>query len=87
MKFICEVPESNVDEILPYNDLVNHIEKDNADIENDTEQLYKYRRISEHQGPLLTSEKDYEGSTYNVLVERLGSQLINHSILLHVMTP
>jgi 3-methyladenine DNA glycosylase Tag len=54
MKFICEVTESDVDEILTYNDIVNHIEKDNAAIENDTEQLYKFHRISAHQGPLCT---------------------------------
>jgi hypothetical protein len=69
MKFICEVPESNVDEMLPYNDIVNHIEKDNADIENYIEQLYKFRRISAHQGPIRTLDKDYKGSTYNVLVD------------------
>jgi hypothetical protein len=69
MKFICEVPESNVDEILTSNDIVNHIEKDKADIENDTEQFYKFRRISPHQGPLRTSDTDCKGSTYNVLVE------------------
>jgi Reverse transcriptase (RNA-dependent DNA polymerase) len=69
MKFICEVPNSTVDEILTYNDILDHIEKDNNDIDNDTEQLYKFRRITAHQGPLRTSDKDYKGSTYNVLVE------------------
>jgi Reverse transcriptase (RNA-dependent DNA polymerase) len=69
MKFICEVPNSTVDEIFTYNEILDRIEKDNADIENDTEQLYKFRRIAAHQGPLRTSDKDYKGSTYNVLVE------------------
>jgi hypothetical protein len=68
MKFICEVPESNFYEILSYDDIVNHIEKDNADIKNDTVQLYKFRRISAHQGPLRTLDKDYKGSTYNMLI-------------------
>jgi hypothetical protein len=69
MKFICEVPNSNVDEILTYNEILDHIEKDNNEIENDTEQLYKFRCITAHQGPLRSSDKDYKGSTYNVLVE------------------
>ena len=69
MRFICEVPNSAVDEIFTYNEIIDHIEKDNNDIDNDTEQLYKFRCISAHQGPLRTSDKDYKGSTYNVLVE------------------
>jgi hypothetical protein len=69
LKFICEIPNSTVDEILTYNEILDHIERDNNDIDNDTEQLYKFRRITSHQGPLRTSDKDYKGSTYNVLVE------------------
>jgi hypothetical protein len=42
MKFICEVPNSTVDEIYTYNEILDHIEKDNSDIESDTEQLYKF---------------------------------------------
>ena len=42
MKFICEVPGSTVDEIFTYNEILDHIEKDNSDITSDTEQLYKF---------------------------------------------
>jgi hypothetical protein len=69
MKFICKVPNSTVDEILTYNDILDHINKDNNDIDNDAEQLYKFRRITAHQGPLWTSDKDSKGSTFKVLVE------------------
>ena len=69
MKFICEVPNSNVDEIFTYNEILDHIEKDVNDIDNDTEQLYKFRHISAHQGPLRTCDKDHKGSRYNALVE------------------
>jgi hypothetical protein len=68
MKFICELPESNVDEIT-YNEILDHLERDNQEVENDTEQVYKFHRLTAHQGPLRTSDKDYKGSTYNVLVE------------------
>jgi hypothetical protein len=40
--FICEVPNSTVDKIFTYNEILDHIEKDNIDIESDTEQLYKF---------------------------------------------
>jgi hypothetical protein len=69
MKFICEVPNSTVDEILTYNEILDHIEKDDMDIDSDTGKLYKFRRITGHQGPLRTLDKDYKGSTYNVLIE------------------
>jgi hypothetical protein len=69
MKFIFEVPGSTVDEIFTYNEILDHIKKDNNDLENDTEQLFKFCQITAHQGPLRTSDKDYKGSTYNVLVE------------------
>jgi hypothetical protein len=39
------------------------------DMENDTEQKFNFRCITAHQGPLRTTDKDYKGSTYNVLVE------------------
>ena len=64
MRFICEVPNSTVDAIYTYDEILDHIEKDNMDINSDTEQLYKFRRITAHQGPLRTTDKDYKGSTY-----------------------
>jgi uncharacterized protein YoxC len=42
MKFICEVPNSKVDEMDTYNKILDHIEKDIDDVKNDTEQLYKF---------------------------------------------
>jgi hypothetical protein len=69
MKFICEITNTNVEVILTYNEILDHIEKDNNKIENDTEQLYTFRRFSAHQGPLRSSDKSYKGSTYNVLVK------------------
>jgi hypothetical protein len=69
MKFICKVPNSKIDEMFTYYKILDHIEMDKFDIENDTEQLYTFRCITAHQGPLPSSDKDYKGSQYNVLVE------------------
>jgi hypothetical protein len=69
MKFICEVPNLKVNKMYTYNKILDHIEKDKDDIGNDTEQLYKFRRITAHQGPLRSSDKDYKGSRYNIFVE------------------
>lgn len=69
IKFLCEVDGDTADEIYSYNQVLDFIECDNLDIENDTEQLYRFRRINAHQGPLRPTDRDYNGSTYNVLVE------------------
>jgi hypothetical protein len=46
MKFICKVLNSKFDEMFTYNKILDHIEKDKDDNKNDTEQLYKFRRIT-----------------------------------------
>jgi hypothetical protein len=68
-KFLCEVDGDVADKILTYNEILDHIERESNDLENDTEQVYKFREISAHQGPLRASDKDYKGSLYNILVE------------------
>jgi hypothetical protein len=50
MKFICEVPNSTVDEILSSNEILD-IDGEENEAQNDTEQLFKFRRITAHQGP------------------------------------
>jgi hypothetical protein len=69
IRFLCEVDGDTLDDIYTYNQILDFIERDNLDIDNDTEQLYRFRLISAHQGSPRTSDRDYEGSTYNVLVE------------------
>jgi hypothetical protein len=69
IRFLCEVDGDIVDDIYTYSQIFDFIERDNLDIDNDTEQLYRFRRISARQGPLQTSDRDYKASTYNVLVE------------------
>jgi hypothetical protein len=69
MKFICEVPNSTVDEILTLNEILGYIIRDKNEVPNFTKQLFKFWRITAHQGPLRTSDKDYKGSTFNVLVK------------------
>jgi hypothetical protein len=57
------------DDINTYNQVLDFIEHDSLDIESKTEQMYRFRCISTHQGPLRTSNTDYNGSTYNALVD------------------
>jgi hypothetical protein len=66
IRFLCEVDGDTVDAIFTYNQIPDFIEWDTLDIDNDTEQLYRFRRISAHQSALPKSDSDYKGSTYTV---------------------
>jgi hypothetical protein len=69
VKAICKVPNSTFDELFTYNEILDHIERDSNDADCNTEQLYKFRCITAHQGPPRTSDSDYKESTYNVIVK------------------
>lgn len=55
--------------LLTYNVTLDYIEKEKNEMDNHTEQRWNFRRIAAHQGPLRPSDKDWKGSTYNILVE------------------
>jgi hypothetical protein len=69
MKTVYELPNSTFDKTLTYNEILDCIEREENEIQKDTEKIFKFRCIPAHQGPLRTSDKDYKGSTFNVLVE------------------
>ena len=61
--------DSQHEEIVAYNDIIAHIEKDYDESSDRTDRLYKFRDITAHQGPLISTDRSYKGSKYNVLVE------------------
>ena len=63
VKFRCSVNDNDYEEIVSYNDIINHIEKD--DLNSDE---WKFKDIIGHQGPLSKGDKNYKGSRFNVLV-------------------
>ena len=64
IKFRCSVNNDQYEEILTYNELLEHLNKD-----AESEHLWKFRRIVAHHGPFKRGDKDYLGSKYNVLIE------------------
>ena len=65
IKFRASVKDKDeYDRILSYNDIINHIEDD-----ENFEGVWKFKRITGHQGPLSQHDPNYKGSSYNVLVE------------------
>ena len=64
IKFRCTVNDTEFEDIISYNELMDHISKDETE-----DGLWRFKTINGHQGPLSSSHKDYRGSAYNVLVE------------------
>ena len=66
---ILDIGNGKVEELISYNQLLEHLENDqDHDIGMDRE-LYWFRAIIGHQGPLLASDPDWKGIKYNVQVE------------------
>jgi hypothetical protein len=65
-KLKCLVSEDEFKEILSYNEVMQHIEKDN----NDGETIWKYKRIFGHEVPL--NHRGKETSTMSRLNGRMG---------------
>ena len=64
IKFVCSVNNDQAEEIITYNQLLDYIMRDE---EHTT--VWKFRRITSHQGPLKPDHPDYNGASYNVMVE------------------
>ena len=69
INFILDIGNGKVEELISYNQLLEHLENaQDYDMGMDQE-LYRFRAIIGHQGPLLASDPDWKGSIYNVQVE------------------
>jgi Reverse transcriptase (RNA-dependent DNA polymerase) len=60
------VEGTKADEIVAYNDIINYLEEQMSD--DSSEQLWKFKDIIAHEGPLSPDSPSYKGSSYNVLV-------------------
>jgi hypothetical protein len=64
IKFLCSVNNDQAEELITYNKLLEYIACD-----EETDIVWKFRRIISHQGPLKPGHHDYKGSAYNIMVE------------------
>ena len=61
INYILDIGNGRVEELISYNQLLEHMGMD--------QELYRFRAIIGHQGPLLASDPDWKGSKYNAQVE------------------
>ena len=69
INFILDIGNGKVEELISYNQLLEHLENAQDHDMGMNQELYRFRDIIGHQGPLLASDPDWKGSKYNVQVE------------------
>ena len=69
INFILDIGNGKVEELISYNQLLEHLENAQDHDMGMDQELFKFRAIIGHQSPLLASDPDWKGSKYNVQVE------------------
>jgi hypothetical protein len=81
-KFRLQYEKSAIEEIMSYQQIMDHLDEDQK-----SERVWKFRRISGHEGPLTKKkDKNYDGSSYNVMIEWENGEVTTEPLntLLHV---
>ena len=66
VKFLVSIEGGRADEIIAYNDILDFLEETMSD--DPAEQVWNFKDIVAHEGPLKPTDESYKGSQYNVLV-------------------
>ena len=69
INFILDIGNGKVEELISYNQLLEHLENAQDHDMGMDQELYRFRAIIGHSCPLLASDPDWKGSKYNVQVE------------------
>ena len=64
INFHLDVGQGRAEAIMSCVQIVDHLDR-----QEQQEDLYKFRAITGHQGPLSPQDENYKGSKYNVMVE------------------
>ena len=59
IEFLCSINDNEFEDIIAYNDILNHIEKDAS--EETT--IWKFKRITAHEGPLIRTDMRFRRTT------------------------
>jgi hypothetical protein len=60
----CSINDDQFEEFMSHNDLLSSLEKD-----GEMNTVWHFQCITGHQGPLTPKDKDWNGSSYNVMIE------------------
>ena len=70
LSFILGIGNGKLEEIISYNQLVDHLEAVANEDDKISDDLYKFRALIGYQGPLKPTDPNWKGCKYNVIVER-----------------
>ena len=77
IKFRLSINNDAAEDVITYNKLLDYLSKD-----EDSDLVWKFRRIVSHQGPLRSEHPDYKGSMYNVMVEWENGEITSEPLQL-----
>ena len=68
LRFKLKIDGDQLDDLISYNQLMEYLEDktDNGPLEDG---LYRFKSIKDHKGPYTSSDPEYNGSSYNLLIE------------------
>ena len=69
IKMLVAYDDDKIEELMSYNELSDIVSEQHDRESTGEQEIFSFREISDHVGPIKRSDPDYKGSTYNVLVE------------------
>ena len=69
INFILYIGEGKVEELITYNQLLNNSEQAEEQDNSMDQELYKFRALSGHKGPLKSTDPNWKGSKWNVQID------------------
>ena len=64
LSYILGIDNGKMEEIISYSQLMDHLEAPNED-DDISDDLYKFRALIGHQGPLKPTDPNWKGCKYN----------------------
>ena len=68
LRFKLKTDADQLDDLISYHQLMEHLE-DKTDTGPLEDGLYRFKCIKDHKGPYTSSDPEYNGSSYNLLIE------------------
>ena len=68
LRFKLKIDGDQLDDLISYNQLMEYLE-DKTDTVMLEDGLYRFKCIKDHKGPYTSSDPEYNGSSYNLLIE------------------
>ena len=67
--FVLDIGEGKVEELITYNPLLDHLEQAEEQDNSMDQELYRFRAIIGHEGPLKATDPNWKGSKWNAQIE------------------